>query len=516
MDLLVSHVVLGVVFGVFGWWLHGRWQEKSPLGAHHDGTLVKELMSSLHCLSLRMAADVGEHNFRVGEVGKELETKPSLTQASVETLVERLVRANRDVQKKLSQTEDRLEQVSQKMEAHASEARTDVLTGLANRRAFEEEATRRVTEFREGDHLFTLVMIDIDHFKKFNDAHGHLIGDEVLRSVGLTLLENLRGRDFIARFGGEEFAVIMPRTSVHDAGRGAEVLREVIQQARFNFGDKRLSVTISAGVAEVKPFEDVMTLVKRADEAMYAAKGAGRNSVFWHDGALPQPLQQEQPLQHEEIREPFRIRGASVDPSEREPEFSPVRPARDVPAPNTQDDSANLELIEPDGIDFELLNNLGNKTMFCQSIHRRIAEWNRRDTTFSTMLLGVDNFDELAEFHGEATAKMFLGIVARAIRHNVRDMDMVARYNDVTFGLVVPEATLKNAICIGERLRKEIQRTGLIVNGQPVHFTISLGIVEVSDGDDMASIVERARMQLVRASSKGGNRSVATATLAAS
>ena len=89
----------------------------------------------------------------------------------------------------------------------------------------------------------------------------------------------------------------------------------------------------------------------------------------------------------------------------------------------------------------------------------------------------------------------------------LREMDLVARYNDTTFGLVLPKATLRDAVCIGERMRKTIGKTAVLVEGQEVRFTVSLGIVEVADGDEMATLVERARAELGLASTNGGNRS---------
>ncbi len=173
--------------------------------------------------------------------------------------------------------------------------------------------------------------------------------------------------------------------------------------------------------------------------------------------------------------------------------------------PDAETDRDTLP-VEPDAIDLELLGNLNNKTMFCQHVHRRIAEFHRGGATFSTILLGVDNFNQLVADHGLASAELALGVVAQSIRDAVRVMDLVAKYDDRTFGLILPDAELKSAICIGERLRKEVQRFGVMVDDLPIHFTISLGVVEVADGDEMATHLERAAAQLRLAASRGGNR----------
>ena len=514
MDLLVSHVVLSIVVGVAGlcagWWLHGRLPVDRTFAGQHDEGLIREWMSGLHGLSHRMAADVNEHNSHVGEVDRELTQARDQGSSKVSELVDRLILANRSVQTKLTETEGKLDELSQKMEHHASEARTDVLTGLSNRRAFQEEAVRVLSSYRETDEAFALVMIDIDRFKQVNDVHGHPFGDEVLRSVGAILRDSMRGRDLVTRYGGEEFAILMTRTNLADARRGAESVREIIEKTRFQFGGKSLNLTISLGVAEIQPFEDMAGILKRTDQAMYAAKHAGRNRVYWHDGTLPHPLLA---LQHRAAEEP-RDRSLSGAPAElARPAVPPDVRTSAVPADTPavavevrQGLKSDGNLLQANDIDMDVLNNLGNKTMFCQSVHRRLAEYKRGGPAFVTILLCVDGCEDIAREYGHAACKMALGVAAQAIRERLREMDLVARYSDFTFGMVLPDATLRNAICIGERLRKAVKETVLELEEKSLQFTVSLGIVEAADGDEMATLVERACRQLEQAQQSGGNR----------
>ncbi|MHB0955669.1 MAG: GGDEF domain-containing protein [Pirellulaceae bacterium] len=513
MELLVSHVLLGSMFaagGIWvGWWLNARWPEKVSIVGSDDANLAKELLASLYRLSLRMAADVGEHHARVGEVDRELAAGPPHTAPAIATLVTRLMQANEEVQAKLTSAESKLEELTQKMAYHATEARTDALTGLANRRVFEEETVKRLSEFHATDHPFSIVILDIDHFKPINDAHGHLQGDEILRDVAVALLENVGGRDIVTRYGGEEFAILMPGVSIEHACRCAENLRETIAKTRFRCGDKGLDVTVSAGVAEVQASEDIVMLVHRADQAMYAAKHAGRNCVFWHDGITSHPLNQERARNQEPA-------GDSVERDEpaRSPEPIVACKSREttaVPATNPLSAEPSVilsqeDLLDAAGIDLESLGNLNNKTMFCQHVHRRISEWNRGGMSFSTILLSIDNYRQLRSDYGMQATELALGVIAQTIRSSLRGMDLVARYDDETFGLLLPDASLRNAICIGERLRKDVRNTGIAIEGKTVRFTISLGIVEVSEGDVMASLLERAAAQLAQASLRGGNR----------
>jgi diguanylate cyclase (GGDEF)-like protein len=294
----------------------------------------------------------------------------------------------------------------------------------------------------------------------------------------------------------------MPKTSLDEARLQAELIRKAVENARFRLEHETLVVTVSAGVAEITPPGDVASLIQRTDEAMYAAKQAGRNCVFLHDGTRLRPSRTDQAV---EPPVPLPTPKLAEPPVAQTPAPARVPNVTRTAKPETEQDSDSFS-VDPDSIDLDLLGNLNNKTMFCQHVHRRIAEFNRGGATFSTILLGVDNYNQLIADHGLATAELALGVVAQAIRDAVRVMDLVAKYDDRTFGLILPEAQLRNAICVGERLRKEVHRTGVMIDDEPVRFTISLGIVEVADGDEMATHLERAAAQLRLATSRGGNR----------
>lgn len=153
--------------------------------------------------------------------------------------------------------------------------RTDGLTGLPNRRALNERlAQAHIAARRRGEHL-SVVMIDLDNFKEFNDSFGHLAGDDLLRSYATRLRARLRAGDFVARYGGEEFCVILPGTD----GDGAEVLFEELHRS-FRHADDLAGVTFSAGVAVWDGTEDVTEIIGRADAALYMAKAAGRDRTI--------------------------------------------------------------------------------------------------------------------------------------------------------------------------------------------------------------------------------------------
>ncbi|MBN1853608.1 MAG: diguanylate cyclase [Pirellulales bacterium] len=181
-------------------------------------------------------------------------------------------------------------QVSQ-IESHLADARTDGLTGLANRRAFDEELSRRLSELERNGGVFTLLLIDVDHFKKINDQYGHLAGDSILtQCVADVLCATKRRMDVVTRFGGDEFAVIFPGSALKEAGVAAERLRVTIGNKKFPVDNTEIKVTISLGLAEALPGEDSNSLIKRADSALYMAKNAGRNRCFQCNGDSIGPL----------------------------------------------------------------------------------------------------------------------------------------------------------------------------------------------------------------------------------
>ena len=157
---------------------------------------------------------------------------------------------------------------------------TDGLTQLNNRRYFDEMLDREVARAKRYKRTFSLMVLDLDHFKRVNDRLGHLGGDAVLRQLGAILLGRLRVNDVLARIGGEEFALITPEVGLDGATELASKINRLIGDARFEFEGSAVKVTVSVGVAEWQhDYEDAGDLLKAADDKMYEAKRAGRNQV---------------------------------------------------------------------------------------------------------------------------------------------------------------------------------------------------------------------------------------------
>ncbi|QAY83277.1 GGDEF domain-containing protein [Pseudomonas arsenicoxydans] len=165
------------------------------------------------------------------------------------------------------------------LEEQRQKALIDPLTNLPNRAAWSERLEHEVRGWQQHGNTLLLVMLDLDHFKRINDNYGHLAGDKVLKIIASVLRKRLRGTDFIARFGGEEFVMLMPDTSLVIGAKLLETMRAAIEACPFHFKGERVTITLSAGFTALKTAEHSDQALKRADQALYRAKNAGRNRV---------------------------------------------------------------------------------------------------------------------------------------------------------------------------------------------------------------------------------------------
>ncbi len=193
---------------------------------------------------------------------------------------------DQDIRDKVGQMNQRLreleheaQQLRTRLQERYQQAILDPLTGAFNRLGYEERMEQEINRFHRYQTPFSLVVVDIDFFKRINDDYGHLAGDKVLQVVTEIAKEQLRNTDYLARYGGEEFAIIMPETKLKDALAAANKLRQQIEQWRFHYNDKDVRVTISCGVAQIVSKDDKDKLFQRADQALYKAKHQGRNQV---------------------------------------------------------------------------------------------------------------------------------------------------------------------------------------------------------------------------------------------
>ncbi len=500
MDPMVVDLLYGLVSVFLGaagaWWL--CWRHFSRQGGK-QGILkarhATEVLIRLRDLATRVAVDVEEHSSQVEEINDKLTSANGAEPALIVTVVAELIQANQQIHERLTSTENKLREQAEQIQINAVEARTDSLTLLANRRAFDDELDRRVAEFCRHSRPFSLLMADVDRFKKVNDMHGHQAGDEVLRGVARLLRRKMREMDLVARYGGEEFAIILPETNLEDACKAAVRTCEAIEKAHFRHEGRELRVTASFGVAAAAGSSDGAALLTRADAALYSAKEGGRNCVYRHDGdaacrvvvdkqpARPAPLDQGQ--------------GGPV-PGEQEKGAQP-NAASDAKATEAGPDLARA-------LDLGMLLNLPGRTAFCQQVRNRMAELKRGGPTFSIVLIEVNQYDEGDDERGRRAREVAALAASEFLVTTIRETQVVGRYGPGCFAMLLPRVGLADAIRLAERLRRGFSQCSPLAQGEQPRLTLSVGVVQVMESDDSISVLTRAEAALDAADRRGGDR----------
>lgn len=255
----------------------------SDLGASLNSTL-----SDVLARIAQAERDTVAYNRTLTKASGELDgvqSPPGLSNLVGSLITATRVMENRtkDLEAELQRSSDEVKDLKAKLDDVRMESLTDQLTGIRNRKAFDDDLESSIVRARSTGESLCLFMCDIDRFKMFNDTWGHQTGDQVLKLVANCLSENVKGRDTAARYGGEEFAVILPQTSLTDAVSLANAIRLRVESKKLlkkSTGDVLGVITISIGVAQFAPDDTPETLVQRADSCLYSAKHNGRNMVM--------------------------------------------------------------------------------------------------------------------------------------------------------------------------------------------------------------------------------------------
>ncbi len=248
---------------------------------------TQNILSEIIRHVVETGGDISRYNDKLDDFAQQIVEDIDNNQ-SLRGLIGDIISDTRDVGHSTSHLQSRLHTISQEvdtlrgdLEKARQQATTDPLTGIANRRAFDAKLSKETMLARNEDRQLSMLLLDIDHFKAINDNHGHLVGDKVLVATAEHIKDCIKGRDFLARFGGEEFVVILPDTDLAGATIVAEKIRSSF--AAINWPQKNinacLNVTISIGVSTYLVGEAWDTFVNRADTALYACKNSGRNRV---------------------------------------------------------------------------------------------------------------------------------------------------------------------------------------------------------------------------------------------
>ena len=206
----------------------------------------------------------------------------ALLNQSILPRLEQLEQATSQMMERMDSLQRQFNRVRHQLSTDRINARTDPLSGLLNRRGLMEKLEEIIKDATESGETFSIILLDIDHFKRINDTFGHVVGDSVIRYLARILKNETKGQDIVARIGGEEFVIILPHTNYDGARRVAEKIRQTVAHKKLSvkLNNQPLQFTISAGVAVYQLGEPIEALFERADKALYHAKESGRNRVY--------------------------------------------------------------------------------------------------------------------------------------------------------------------------------------------------------------------------------------------
>jgi len=484
MSVLVvqfTHAIVLTALGLAaGCWLSRR-ALRAARKARDEAVRAQAILTDVGVVTMRVARDIDTHSTRVRDITDELASKQCPDSEMIVSTITRLVAANQELQQRLAEADTKLQEQSQQLEFHLAEARTDVLTRLPNRRAFHDEAARRYAEFRRNGTPFSLILLDLDHFKRVNDRHGRPVGDKLLCGVANALVKVTHSGGLLARYGGEEFAILLPNTSIDEAREVAEQHRQAIEAATFVCGGKQLAATVSIGVAQIMPGEQAEATLRRAERALYLSKQAGRNMTLWHDGRSVRSnygqADQESPPARAAAREEAEAPAAAAPP----------------PAPTHAEENSSRQPLGHLG---KPLTDECDRTVFVWQVRQRIAEWKRGGACFSVMLVQVDELDQLRKAHGEAVSDLALHAVHLLLGASLRASDVVGHYRASCFSVLLPGLQLREAVKVAERVRSGATQCVLPTDKGSLDITTSIGIAELSGGDDVVRLFQRAEAAL--------------------
>jgi diguanylate cyclase (GGDEF)-like protein len=445
--------------------------------------LVGEAAARLKSYAYAMAADVDAHQSRVQAVNNSLNENANSSPEAVSEAIHQLIEANEKMQSQLQSAQDRIHEQALQIECAEKRAETDALTRVPNRGAFDRHFMQR---WELGSSVpSTLAMIDVDHFKKFNDVYGHRAGDEVLRVVAGMLHSRLNERGIVARFGGEEFAVVLDDCDIHLASQYVEEARLAISQREIHFEGKRLRVTASVGLAQLsddsskqvdsskqgesskqaddRQCESLEQWMQRSDDALYHSKEAGRDCGHSMDGQTPMKIE---------------LKKAGNSQSKQISQINNPAKAEDALLNQADDKEAKVDKIDESTVG--PFASLPNRNTMAQEF---VEMQDRAGASVTTFVMAI-------RCHIEADPSVMRSLL-QATRATLRNVDRLGYQDQSTLLVCMPSVDQETARTRGEQIVCSAGSIGLgCKDGED--RTISIGVAEIEAGEHFDQAIGRS------------------------
>jgi diguanylate cyclase (GGDEF)-like protein len=396
---------------------------------------------------------------------------------------------NDELHERLAKTELLNHEQGLQLKARSQESQTDALTGLANRRYFQQQFDDRCLAAATTHCPIIIAILDIDHFKAINDTRGHHVGDAVLRGLAKVISGLLPTGAIAARLGGEEFGILLSGVYLDQAIEAIESLRIHVRRAQFRYEGQPLTVTISCGLAQLASGEHSTSLLQRSDAAMYAAKQAGRNRTFWDDGNKCHLV-----ANNDQNAE------ASIDALTGDSPILVLDLSSIDDASTIHDEvSQAASVLTPRAMRGNWCDGAG---LFWY-LRQRLTEWKRGGEPFSVLAIDVDNSSQIANKFGQVALHFMMRAQMLHFDAVFRDMDIIARTCNSKVIVVLPRTTISTLRPVLQRLRETMDRFAYPAASELLEYSVSLGATDVAQQDDAQQLVNRVEAALATAQSKG-------------
>lgn len=455
--------------------------------------MYRQVLSSLEALAAELAGEVNGHGQRLERIAGDLKKGDTKTAAAVAGAVTQILDATSDVQHRLAATEQRIASQAETVHMQAILTHTDLLTSLPNRRALEVELERAAAEPTGRSPLCTLIFVDLDAFSQVNTKYGHQGGDMILRQAAGLMKQVARGRDMVARFGGDTFAVLLSQTTLHDALPIAERVRQKLESAEFSHGTRPLRVTASVGIAQLAPDEMRGAVVGRVEEALRAAQQAGGNACYRHDGQQCHPVSSAFHAKQQQAAEEV----LSLAALWRDSTLGLGAGLSGADGGN----SSTSEMTSTNGTD----PTLSGRSLFAANLSCRLDEWKRGGASVSIAVVRVEQLDELIGRFGDQGHAFLRQVLGRLLEAATRDMDQRCEFEDGLFALLLPGTDEANALAVAERLRSHIRQCKVRMGSDLWDLTASIGLAHCTVAARVMDIILSAEAAMQEAAKLGGD-----------